>query len=403
MREPRVLEQPLPISAATEDRFAAFFTAGVVAMCSVVFGVGRYAYGLFLPSIRQDFGARTVTLGLIASASTLLYLITIAVASAIAIHCRPRTLMLAGGSVSTVSLLIVGSAASLPAVATGLALASIGAGLYSPASFVAAEAWMPVRWKHRAIGAINAGSTPGVLITGLTAYWFQATWQYVWLVMAALCALITAWHARLMPRSSVVLASLRPQQPLHLRSFTRPECWPLYGAVLIYGLVFGVYMTFAVDLIMGSGGLVFPADRFFWALLGLAGIPTLFAGLFMARYGVRALLMVSLPLCGLAYLLLSLSAHGGTPLVFASAALFGVASIAPGGGFYVWGIRLFPGRPSIGAGCVTLGTSIAMMAGPTLYGLMSRWVSLPAFFALVAVLPFLALPLLPKNEALQAN
>jgi hypothetical protein len=34
---------------------------------------------------------------------------------------------------------------------------------------------------------------------------------------------------------------------------------------------------------------------------------------------------------------------------------------------------------------------------------MSRWMSLPSFFALVAILPFLALPLLPKNEALQTG
>lgn len=408
-----MLEQPLNGVSANTDRFAASFTVAIVAMCSVAFGVGRYAYGLFLPAIRHDFGASTVTLGLIASASTLLYLITIAIASTIAIHCRPRTLMLVGGCVTTLSLLIVGLAANLPATAAGIALASVGAGLYSPASWVAVDAWMPSRWRHRAIGAVNAGSTPGLLITGLTAYWFQHSWQYVWLVMAALCGMITLWHAWLVPNDRVIPPTHRPRPPLHARSFLRRECWPLYGALLIYGLVFGVYMTFAVDLILSSGGLVFPADRLFWALLGLAGMPTLFAGLLIARHGVRTLLMWSLPLCGLSYLLLALSAHGGSPpggsppggtlLVLASAVLFGVASIAPGGGFYIWGIRLFPDRPSIGSGCVTLCTAIAMMAGPTLYGLMSRWMSLPSFFALVAILPILALPLLPKNEDLQTR
>lgn len=372
-------------------------------MCSVVFGVGRYAYGLFLPAIRQDFGASTVTLGLIASASTLIYLITIAIASAIAIRCRPRSLMLAGGCLSTLSLSIVGLATNLPGVATGIALASVGAGLYSPPSFVAAEAWMPSRWRDRTIGALNAGSTPGLLITGLTAYWFQRSWQSVWLVMAALCALITLWHAWLVPNEAVQPAAHRPRQPLRIQSFLRRECWPLYGALLIYGLVFGIYMTFAVDLVLGSGGLAYPADRLFWALLGLAGMPTLFAGLFIARHGVRTLLMWSLPLCGVSYLLLALSTQGGTPLVLASAILFGVASIAPGGGFYIWGIRLFPDRPSIGSGCVTLCTAVAMMAGPTLYGLMSRWVALPTFFALIGVLPLLALPLLPNDYAQPPN
>lgn len=388
--------QQLNGTSVAADRFAFAFTLASVAMCSVAFGVGRYAYGLFLPAMRRDFGARTVELGMIASFSTLVYFVTIMIVSAVALHFKPRTLILAAGIITTLALTMVGLATNLRTAATGIALASVGAGMYSPAMFEAIDAWLPARWKPRAIGAANAGSTPGLVITGLTAYWFQASWQHVWLVMAALGGALTAWQAWLLPNESVAHACVRPRHPLSLSRFLRRECWPLYGALLIYGLVFGIYMTFAVDLILGSGGLAFPADRLFWALLGMAGLPTIFAGVFIARYGVRLLLMVSLPMCGLSYVLLALSSHG-KPLVIASAILFGVFSIAPGGGFYLWGIRLFPDRPSIGTGCVTLGTALAMMTGPALYGLISSWMSLPAFFAVIAALAVLVIPIIPAD------
>lgn len=40
------------MEARGSDGFSLAFTAACVAMASVTYGMGRYAYGLFLPSIR---------------------------------------------------------------------------------------------------------------------------------------------------------------------------------------------------------------------------------------------------------------------------------------------------------------------------------------------------------------
>src|SRR5258707_10058517 len=86
-----------PDSNYQTERFSLVFIAASVAMASVTYGVGRYAYGLFLPEIRRDFALDTFTLGLIASVGTAVYLLSNIVASAIAIHFKPRTFIVIGG------------------------------------------------------------------------------------------------------------------------------------------------------------------------------------------------------------------------------------------------------------------------------------------------------------------
>ncbi len=141
---------------ARRERFSLAFIAASVAMASVTYGVGRYAYGLFLPEIRRDFALDTFTLGLIASVATVVYLLSNIVASAIAIHFKPRTFIVIGGAVTTLGLALVGIATNAPTAVGGILLAGAGAGIYTPAQFEAIEAWLLPPWKSRAMGAVNA-------------------------------------------------------------------------------------------------------------------------------------------------------------------------------------------------------------------------------------------------------
>lgn len=146
----------------------ATFTFAAVAMTGVAYGLGRYAYGLFLPAIRDTFGLNTSTLGFIASLNAAVYLVATVVASGSAVHFRPRTFIVGAGAVTTLGLLAVGITSNVWIAIAGIVLSGIGAGFFSPAAFEAIEAWLPERSKHRAVGAVNAGATPGLIFTGLT-------------------------------------------------------------------------------------------------------------------------------------------------------------------------------------------------------------------------------------------
>lgn len=378
------------------DRFSLAFITASVAMASVTYGVGRYAYGLFLPQLRRDFSLDTFTLGLIASVGTLVYLLSNVVASTIAIHFKPRTLTVTGGVVTTLGLALVGLATNAPTAVGGVLLAGAGAGIYTPAQFEAIEAWLSPPWKSRAMGAVNAGATPGKILSGLAAFWIQPSWQRAWLALAAVSLGVTVWNAWLLPGRAVTHTGTRSKRRLNLRLFTRMECLPLYGTLIVYGLLFSIYLTFAIDLLSSVGAMKSPVDKLFWPLLGTAGVATIFTGSAVSRYGVRCLLSVSLPLCGLSYAMLALAPN--IPwMILGSAVLFGAASIAPGTGFMVWGIRLFNERPSIGSGTVFFFQSVGTITGPIAFGWIAPRIGVVPVFLALAALSVLVLPFFPNR------
>ena len=384
------------MQARGSDDFSMVFTVACVAMVSVTYGMGRYAYGLFLPSIRQAFDLSTFQLSLIASFNTAVYLLATIVASASAIYFRPKTLIVAAGLITTCGLLITGLATNIGLAAGGIILAGVGGGILSPAMFEAIEAWLSGRWKARAIAAVNAGAAPGLILTGLSAYWLQTSWQQVWIAMAGIGLAVTLWHAWLLPDHRITELRAHPKLKLRPALFLRADCVPLYLSLFVYGLLLSTYLTFAVDLILSTGGVTFPADQLFWVLLGLAGLLAMFTGKAVTRFGVRGLLALSMPLCGLSYAMLA-AAPGNQTVILLSAILFGISSIAPGNGFLVWGISLFRDRPSAGTGAVFTVLSLATIAGPILVGSFSGRIDLLSVFYIVAVLPVLTIPLFPRR------
>src|SRR5919202_763055 len=104
-----------------------------VAMIGVTYGFGRYAYGLFVPDIRAEFGLGTALLGLIASGSYAAYLVATAVSGVAADRVGPRPLVVAGGAAAAAGMALVGVAPSGGAVAAGVVLAGSGSGFVWPA------------------------------------------------------------------------------------------------------------------------------------------------------------------------------------------------------------------------------------------------------------------------------
>jgi predicted MFS family arabinose efflux permease len=375
---------------------SAVFVIVCICMTSLTYGFGRYAYGLFLPAIRAEYQLDSLQLGLLGSVSTTLYLITNLGASCVASYLRPYGMIVAGGLLTTVSLAVIGAAHDRLVTEIGIATAGVGAGIYSPALFEAIQAWLSGGWKNRAIAALNAGATPGLVLTGIAAYVVKSEWRLAWVLMACAGALFTLATALCVPRAALRSNAMQPPEKMRLRDFVRPQCLALYTTLFVYGLLFGVYKTFAIDVLSRTGGIQYPYDRLFWALLGLAGVPAIFVGTFIGSLGVRAILGVSMTLCGSAYVALALAPSDMT-LVLTSATIFGLASIVPGSGFLVWGIHLFHKRPSVGSGVVFLAFSLSLVIGPILFGMAETWMRDTTLFWILAALSVVSWPLFPIN------
>ena len=368
-----------------------------IGMTSVTYGFGRYAFGLFLPALHDDFAAATWQLGAIASANAVVYLVSTAVASACAIYFRPAVMMTVACLITVVGLVTAGVSTSFAGAALGIILAGIGAGVVSPALFEAIESSLSGAWKVRAIGAVSAGATPGMIVTAMAAYAAADAWRIAWLIMAGVGLLIiilsvftfTHGHATRI-RKSVKLA-------LSLSLFFDGRHARLYFVLLVYGILFSVYLTFAVGLLSQFGNLAPPQDRLFWALLGAAGLPAVLNGVFISSFGLANFLRLTFGACALAYALIALMPNlFGAVLL--SAVLFGYSSISIGSGLLVWGVGKFKGRPSIGSGVVLFLFSSTTIIGPILSSAVLPHIGSTFLFVALAILSMLMLPLAGSRE-----
>jgi len=368
-----------------------------IAMTSVTYGFGRYAYGLFLPSLRSEFGASTLQLSLIASANAGTYLISTLIASAYAIYFRPTYMMVSSCILTVTGLAIAGFSTTFDVAAFGIIVSGVGGGVLSPALFEAIESWLPEEWKVRAIGAVSAGATPGMIITALVAYFSLDYWRQAWLAMAAVGIFVLLVGFALLPKNKIGKRGEKPTLPLSFSMFMTRRNIGLYIALFVYGVIFSVYLTFSVDLVTTLGALSAPKDRLFWFLLGLTGLPAIFNGYFISKIGYGKFLKVVFVLCAFSYGILALAASS-LPFILISAMLFGYASIAIGSGLLVWSIGIFKERPSIGSGVVFFLFSIATILGPILSSVLSPFIEMKMIFAVLALFSIVIVPFLPKDE-----
>lgn len=373
------------------------FIVIAIAMTSVTYGFGRYAYGLFLPSLRVEFSASTAQLGLIASANAATYLVSTVLASAYAIYFRPTSMMVLACAVAIAGLLTAGLATSIEGVVFGIVLAGVGGGILSPALFEALEAWLPEEWKVKAIGAVSAGATPGMVITALAAYGAADAWRLAWIMMGLVGLAVAVVSFAMLPNVALHRDAKGPKVPLEVSLFIQSRNYILYFTLLIYGLVFSVYLTFAVDLLNSVGQLSTLQGQLFWAALGAAGLPAVASGFVITAIGLPLFLRLTFLLCATAYALVAL-APSSLFVVLLSSLLFGYTSIAIGSGLLVWSLRIFKDRPSIGSGVVFFLFSATAIVGPVVGGLLIDWVGSTGLFGALAGLSVIVAIILTERR-----
>lgn len=373
------------------------FIVIAIAMTSVTYGFGRYAYGLFLPSLRVEFSASTAQLGLIASANAATYLVSTVLASAYAIYFRPTSMMVLACAVAIAGLLTAGLATSIEGVVFGIVLAGVGGGILSPALFEALEAWLPEEWKVKAIGAVSAGATPGMVITALAAYGAADAWRLAWIMMGLVGLAVAVVSFVMLPNVALHRDAKGPKVPLEVSLFIQSRNYILYFTLLIYGLVFSVYLTFAVDLLNSVGQLSTLQGQLFWAALGAAGLPAVASGFVITAIGLPLFLRLTFLLCATAYALVAL-APSSLFVVLLSSLLFGYTSIAIGSGLLVWSLRIFKDRPSIGSGVVFFLFSATAIVGPVVGGLLIDWVGSTGLFGALAGLSVIVAIILTERR-----
>jgi predicted MFS family arabinose efflux permease len=350
-----------------------------IAIVAVTYGLARYAYGLFLPTLQAAFRFDAAFAGVLAGGASVAYLLATIMASVLTARVGPRLPVLVGGLSAAVGMLLIAEARALWMLATGVVLAGASAGwAWPPMPDAVARLIHPDR-QNSVLAAINSGTSYGVIMAAPIAFVAGSAWRLAWLVFAVLAVAATLWNVWLLPtgpddRSAVSVPRLR------WGWFVCPLSGPLLLSAFVFGLAGSVYWTFAVILIATTGAFAALSGRIFFALVGAAGLVGPLAGSLVARLGLQHALRWSIVGLAAAIGLLPLALASGAA-VLGSAILFGGFFIIVSGLLAVWNMTVFYARPSAGLGAIVSLIAIGQLVGPALTGLLAGRVGLaPTFY-----------------------
>jgi predicted MFS family arabinose efflux permease len=354
-----------------------------VSLIAVCYGLARFAYGLFVPTFRAEFGLDAATAGAIASGSYVGYCVAIVAATAATARWGPRLVAILAGACATAGTALIAAAPGAVVLTCGVVLAGSSTGLASPPLAQAVARSVPSTLEPRVQTVVNAGTGVGVLVSGPVALILAGQWRWAWAAFACAALAVTIWTGATIPGS----------RPEHRRSpdtggteraWAPPGSPRLLLAAAVMGMGSAAVWTFGRDLVStaGAGELT---GTVMWIALGGAGLLGAFAGDLTGRIGLArswglAMLLLAAATAGLAL------APGVPGAAVAAAAVFGAVYIALTGLLLLWGTRVYADRPVFGVGAAFLLIAVGQALGAPLLGALADAITTPGAFLAAALL-----------------
>ena len=375
-------------------------TAAGLCLIAVCYGLARFAYGMFLPAFRAEFGLDAQTAGAIASGSYIAYCLAIVVSTVLTPRVGARVVAVSAGAVAAVGTALVAVAPNALALAAGVLLAGSSTGIASPPLAHAVALFVRSGVRDRTQTVINAGTGAGVALAGPVALLTVGQWRLAWLSFATISVLVTVWVARAVPRRGAEPTVTDPRAarraPDMPRSGLRAGSARLITAAALMGLASSAVWTFGRDLLGGVGGMSPTASAIAWILLGVCGLVGAVTGDAVSRLGLRpawTLSMLVLAAVTLAFALVPES----LPAAWTAAAVFGAVYIVLTGLLLLWGTELRPDDPAAGVGLGFLVLALGQALGaPLVGGLITAAGAVSAFAVAAAAAALGALVLPPR-------
>ncbi len=378
-------------------------TAAGMALIAVCYGLARFAYGLFVPSFRAEFGLDATTIGAVASGSYIGYCVAVVLATAATARWGARAVGVAAGTAAAAGTGLVALAPSTPVLMVGVVLAGSSTGLASPPMARAVARHVAPRLEPRAQTVVNAGTGLGVLVSGPVALVAAGEhWRWAWAAFSAVAVLVTVWTAATIPPRSAPTedpAQDRAQPGGSGRArhgWTPPGSGRLLTAAGVMGLGSAAVWTYARDLVTAAGVGDLTASVM-WIVLGAAGLLGAFAGDLTVRLGPARSWTAAMLLLAAATAALAL-APGAAAVALGAAAVFGAVYIASTGFLLLWGTRTFPDRPVLGVGAAFLFIALGQAVGAPVLGLVADTLGTPGAFVVAAVIAVVGAFVRPRRQ-----
>ncbi|MDW7748200.1 CynX/NimT family MFS transporter [Halomonas sp.] len=370
------------------------------ALIAISYGLARFAFGLFVPPIRDELELTPYVIGIIGALPLISFLLATAIAPFITDHLGARYTAMLSGMFGVGGLALISQATDALMLGMGVFACGICTGLMMPALTAAMQAVVKRSMHGRVSSVMNAGTSIGVIVAVPTVLFLAGAWRLAYLSFAILAGIgvIAAWL--LLPSvSRITPGNAAPPPPISELPWSRLVRLSLFAFLM--GFISSAYWIFAPDLVVTLGGLPSGATGWLWLSVGIAGL----GGAVVADLADRnnPPITQALMLMMLAASLALLAASPGQPLLTVfSALVFGLAYMSLTGLYLMTGIRLLPGRLSVGPVLPFMAVSLGQASGsPVVGGLVDSFGYADAFamFAALGILVAILSPFYPGHIA----
>jgi len=372
----------------------ALFGAALVA---ISYGLARFAFGLFVPPIRAELGLSTYWIGIIGALPLISFLLATIIAPFAADRLGARNTAVLSSAFGVVGLVLISQSAGVVSLGLGVFACGICTGLMMPALTAAMQALVRRRLHGRVSSVMNAGTSVGVVVAVPAVLFLAGAWRFAYLSFAVLAGigLVAAWY--FIPSvSKIVPANAAPPPPISSQQWSRLLRLSVFAFVM--GFISAGYWIFAPDLVVTLGALPPSATGWLWLAVGIAGLGGAMVADLADRNNppITHALMLMMMAASLALLAAS---PGQLALAVFSALVFGLAYMSLTGLYLLTGIRLLPGRLSMGPVLPFMAVALGQAAGsPVIGALVNEYGYADGFalFACVGILVALLSPFYPR-------